>query len=137
MVLVTVDDQPPGRTEQARRLADRPAGWSDLVPELNRQPSNHVVTKRTRGAFASTDLEAYLRTRGVTQVVIVGISTSGGVESTARHAFDLGFNVTIATDATTDMDAETHDRSVTCVFPKLGETATARAVIALLDEAGA
>ena len=61
--------------------ANSPAGWADLIPELNRQPSDHLVTKRTRGAFTHTDLEQYLKQNGVTQVVITGVATGSGVES--------------------------------------------------------
>ena len=57
-----------------------PAGWTDLIPELNQQPQDHLVTKRTWGAFTNTDLEAHLKALGVTQVVIAGVATSTGVE---------------------------------------------------------
>jgi nicotinamidase-related amidase len=133
VVLVNVDGIAPGRTEQGRRTADFPPGWTDLIPELNRQPQDHLVTKQTRGAFTNTDLEAHLKSRGVTQVVISGVSTSAGVESTARHASELGFNVVLAVDAMTDMDADVHDNSVTRIFPKLGETGTTAEIIDLLE----
>jgi nicotinamidase-related amidase len=107
-------------------------GWTELIPELNRQPSDHVVTKRTRGAFTNTDLEQYLKQNGVTQVVITGIATGSGVESTARHAHELGFNVALAIDAMTDMDADIHHNSVTRIFPKMGETGTTRQFLDLL-----
>jgi len=122
VVLVNVDGGAPGRAEQARRVAQFPAGWTDLVPELNQQPQDHIVTKRTWGAFTNTDLETHLKTLGVTQVVVVGVATSAGVESTARHAHELGFNVTLAVDAMTDMSADAHINSITRIFPKLGET---------------
>ncbi len=57
VVLINVDGGAPGRTEQPLRVRDFPAGWTDLVPELNQQPSDHLVTKRTWGAFTATDLE--------------------------------------------------------------------------------
>ena len=91
------------------------------------------MTKQTWGAFTGTDLEAHLRGLGVTQVVLAGVATSIGVESTARQAYELGFNVTLATDAMTDRDAEAHANSVTRIFPKLGETGTAQEVVDLLD----
>jgi nicotinamidase-related amidase len=132
VVLVNVAGMAPGRTEQSRRRLDPSAGWTDLIPELNRQPRDHVVTKFTPGAFTGTDLEAHLKTLGVTHVVIVGISTSNGVEVTARQAFELGFNVTFATDAMTDMNADAHAYSTTKVFPRIGETGTTREIIDLL-----
>src|ERR1700722_10954055 len=76
VVLVNVDGGAPGRTEMAPRVREFPAGWTDLVPELNQQPGDHAVTKRTWGAFVNTGLGDYLKERGVTQVVIVGVSTT-------------------------------------------------------------
>jgi len=72
----------------------------------------------------------------VTQVVIAGVSTSAGVESTARQAPELGFNVTLATDAMTDLRLEAHENSVRQIFPRLGETATADEIVDLIDKVG-
>jgi nicotinamidase-related amidase len=132
VVLINVDGVPPGRSEQSRGPREFPPGFADLIPELNRQPSDHVVTKRTRGAFTHTDLEPYLRERGVTQVVVTGVATGSGVESTARHAHELGFHVALAIDAMTDMDADIHHNSVTRIFPKMAETGTTRQFLDLL-----
>jgi nicotinamidase-related amidase len=134
VVLVNVTGGAPGRTEQNRNRGELPAGWADLVPELNQQPQDHKVTKRTWGAFTNTDLEQHLKKLKVTQVVIVGVATSIGVESTARHAYELGFSVTLAVDAMTDMNADAHVNSTTRIFPKLGETGTARELIDLLGK---
>lgn len=136
VVLVNVAGGAPGRTEQPRSLRNLPADWTDLIPELNRQPHDHVVTKYTPGAFTNTDLEAYLKSSGVTQVVIVGVATSNGVEVTTRQAFELGFNVTLATDAMTDMQEDAHAWSITRVFPRIGETGTTREIINLLERGG-
>jgi nicotinamidase-related amidase len=132
VVLVNVAGGAPGRTEQPRPAGARPEGWTDLIPELNRQPGDIVVTKHSWGAFASTDLEAQLKARGVTQVVIAGVATGTGVESTARQAYEQGFNVTLARDAMTDLRAEAHAYSIGHVFPRLGETGTTRKIIDLL-----
>jgi len=132
VVLVNVAGGAPGRTEQARNLAMLPADWADLMPELNRQPGDHTVTKRTWGAFTDTDLDEHLKKLGVTQVVIAGVATSIGVESTARHAYELGFNVTLAVDAMTDRNPDAHGNSITRIFPRLGETGTTQEIIALL-----
>lgn len=69
---------------------------------------------------------------GVTQVVLGGIATAIGVESTARSAQEHGYHVTVATDAVTDMDPEAHRNAVERIFPRLGETDTTDAVIKLL-----
>ncbi len=132
VVLVNVAGSPAVRTEQPRRHHAFPDGWTDLIPELNRQTQDHVVTKYTPGAFTKTDLEAYLQALGVTQIVLTGIATSNGVEVTARQAYELSFNVAFAIDAMTDVDADAHAYSVARVFPKIGETGTTEEIIALL-----
>jgi len=133
VVLVHVGGAAPGRNEQAPRPAP-PADWTELVPELNQQPSDHVVLKRTFGAFTNTDLKDYLTKLGITQIILCGISTSIGVESTARFAHELGFNVAIATDATTDMNADAYHNSVTRIFPRIAESGTTDEIIALMGK---
>ena len=134
IVLVNVVGGAPGRTEQPRRdLGTLPADFAEFVPELGRRPGDIVVTKRTWGAFTATDLERYLRQCGVTQVVVVGVATTAGVESTARHAHELGFNVALAVDAMTDMNADAHHNSVVRIFPRMAETGTTQEIIDLLD----
>ncbi len=134
VVLVNVAGLAPGRTEQPRIQRAFAPDWTDLVPELNRQPEDHLVTKLTPGAFTRTGLEALLMGLGVTQVVLAGVATSNGVEVTARQAFELGFNVTLATDAMTDVRPEAHAYSIGQVFPRIGETGTTKEIIALLGE---
>jgi len=134
VVLVVATGRAPGRTERTRGSGEFPAGWADLLPALNRQPQDLTISKRTPGAFTDTELERLLKTRGVTQVVIAGVATSNGVEATARHAYELGFNVTFAIDAMTDLDPEVHANSLTRIFPKLGETGTTRAILDLLEQ---
>jgi nicotinamidase-related amidase len=133
VVLINVDGRAPGRCERPFSTQAFPAGWTELLSELKRQPSDHTVTKRTWGAFTNTDLEAHLRGRGVTQVVVSGVSTSAGVESTARQAHELGFHVALAVDAMTDLNADAHHNSVARIFPKLGETGTTRDILDLIN----
>ncbi|HWE45830.1 MAG TPA: isochorismatase family protein [Caulobacteraceae bacterium] len=133
VVLVTVDDTPPGRTEQARGTPNRPADFADLVPNLDHQPGDILIRKKSSGAFARTELEAKLRALGVTQVVLTGVSTSSAVESTGRQAYELGFNVTFPLDATTDARQEAFDHSVEKVFPRLGERGSTQDVLNALQ----
>ncbi len=132
VVWVTVNGSAPGRVERSRANAPRAPGWNELMPELPAAPDDMFVVKRTWGAFTHTDLEASLRARGVTQVVLAGIATSIGVESTARQAYEAGFHVTLAIDAMTDLSREAHEQSVTAIFPRLGETGTTAEVCAHL-----
>ena len=133
VVLVNVAGRAPGRTEQGPRSAQTfTEGWTELLPELERQPSDLTVTKRSWGAFATTDLKAQLQARGVTQVVVTGVATSGGVEATARQAYEEGFHVTLALDAMTDVRKEAHQYSIESIFPRLGETGSTQQIISLL-----
>ena len=132
VVLVNVSGAAPGRTDAGMPKFSPPADWTELVPELDRQPGDHIVTKQRWGAFLGTDLNDYFRQRGVTQVVLTGVATSIGVESTARNAHDLGYHVTLVLDAITDRDAGAHQHSVETIFPRLGETATTNDVLKLL-----
>ncbi|MEU7380386.1 hydrolase [Streptomyces sp. NPDC042207] len=125
-------DMPPGRTEATRSGGARPEGWDVIVPELAGHAGDVTVTKHNWGAFHGTDLDVQLRRRGVTQIVLTGIATSIGVESTARAAHEHGYHVTLATDAMSDMDAEAHRGSVERIFPRLGETGTTAEILEML-----
>jgi len=134
VVLVNVAGRPPGRTEQGPRSNTSFAeGWTELLPQLDQQPGDIVVTKRSWGVFATTDLERQLKARGATQVVVTGVATSAGVEATARQAYEQGFNVTLALDAMTDIRQEAHEYSIGNVFPRLGETGSTQEIISLLE----
>lgn len=124
-------DAAPGRTETPSRGGDRTAGWDTVVEELAR-PGDITVTKRNWGAFHGTDLDVHLRRRGITQIVLAGIATSIGVESSARAAYEHGYHVTLATDAMADRSDEAHLHSVERIFPRLGETGSTAEIVALL-----
>ena len=133
VVLVNVAGRAPGRTERGPRAGGTfTDGWTDFLSELDQQPGDLVVTKRTWGAFAGTDLDDRLKALGVTQVVVTGVATSGGVEATAREAYEQGYNVSLALDAMTDTSPEPHEYSTRHVFPRLGETGTSREIVDLL-----
>jgi nicotinamidase-related amidase len=131
VVLVNVVGRAPGRTEQPFQF-NPPPDWAELVPELEQQPSDILISKHTPGAFHGTGLDMQLRRHGVTQIVLCGVATGSGVEATARAAYDHGYHVTFAVDAMTDRARETHDFCIGRVFPKLGETGTTADVLAKL-----
>jgi nicotinamidase-related amidase len=132
VVLVNVTGAPPGRTDAVRPKLSLPPDWTRLVPELEEHSSDHVVSKQRWGAFIGTSLDDYLRQRGVTQVLLMGVAPSAGVESTARGAYDHGYNVVLVVDAMTDRDADAHRHTVQKVFPRLGETDTTENVLKVL-----
>jgi nicotinamidase-related amidase len=136
VVLVNVVGRAPGRTEASRgpsRAGPQPAGWADIIDELEPRPADHRITKRRRSAFHDTGLATLLHDLGVTQVILAGVSTSSGVESTARSAYDHGYDVVLATDAMADPDPDCHRHCLERVFPRLGETATSAEIIGALD----
>jgi nicotinamidase-related amidase len=134
VVLVNVAGTPQGRTDQANPAGHAfPDGWTDLIPELDQQPDDVVVTKYARSAFAGTGLAERLRDLGVTQVVVTGIATSAGVESTARDAHEQGFHVTLPVDAMTDRDLVRHEHSLTEIFPRIAETGVTQDALDLLS----
>lgn len=133
VVLVVAAGRAPGRTDQPRRgPTTMPPGGTDIVPGLIQTESDIHFTKYTPGAFAKTELEDKLRSLGVTQVVIVGVATSGGVDATARQAYELGFNVTLPIDAMRDGGPETHAETVAKVFPRIAEVGTTEDVLACM-----
>ncbi|MDG4790213.1 isochorismatase family protein [Micromonospora sp. WMMD1102] len=119
VVLVRVDR--PG-------VAQQPPG-SGFVPELQPQPGDIAVVKHTIGAFYGTGLAERLRERGVETVVMTGIATTMGVESTARAASDHGFEVIFAADAMTGMTATEHEHALTVVLPRFGQVVTTDEVL--------
>lgn len=136
VVLVNVAGGAPGRVEQARPPGPRPEGFDELVPDLGAAPGDLRVTKHRWGAFSEPSLDLELRARGVTQIVLGGIATSIGVESTARQAHELGYNVALVIDAMTDFSLESHLHAVERIFPRIGERVTTDTVISLLGVVG-
>lgn len=100
-----------------------PEGWTELADNLA-EPADILVTKRQWGAFYGTELDLQLRRRGVTTVVIGGIATNMGVESTARAAHEHGYAVVLAEDAMATRSADMHAFAVERIFPSLGRVAT-------------
>ncbi|MEU2423351.1 hydrolase [Streptomyces sp. NPDC007851] len=125
-------DAVPGRTERQARGLAFPEGWDTVVDELSGHPGDIRVTKHNWSAFHGTDLDVQLRRRGITQIVLTGIATSIGVESTARDGYAHGYHVTLATDAMADADPEAHRGSVERIFPRLGESGSTAEVLELL-----
>ena len=105
--------------------------WADLVPDVGRD-GDLVITKHQWGAFYGTELELQLRRRGVTTLVMCGISTNFGVESTARDGWERGFRVVFVEDAMAGMSSEAHAFAVSTIFPRIGRVRSAADVLAAL-----
>jgi nicotinamidase-related amidase len=111
-----------------RPIADRvmpsrgevPVDWADIVPELGPAPSDVIITKRQWGAFYGTDLDLRLRRRDIDTIVLAGVATTYGVESTARFAYEYGYQQVFAEDAMSDRSTEAHKSSIEFVLKRIG-----------------
>ena len=124
--LVRVTPSPDGKdalhplADAGMAMATPPAGWADIVPELGPKQGDFVITKHQWGAFYGTELDLEFRRRGITTMVLCGISTNIGVESTARFAYEYGYHQIFAEDAMTALSAEEHTATITKIFPRIG-----------------
>ena len=117
--------------DEASTASERPAGWDELVDGLY-VDGDVVVTKRQWGAFYGTDLDLQLRRRGIGTIVLGGIATNMGVESTARPAWEHGYNVVFAEDATSARSADDHAFAFTRIFPRIGRVASTEEILRAL-----
>jgi nicotinamidase-related amidase len=138
VVLVNVAFSPDGgdvvkvRTDAPAPALTPSADWADLRPELEAAPTDLRITKRGWDAFFGTELDLQLRRRGVTGIVLAGIATSIGVESTARHANLLGYELVVARDAVSDMSAQAQAASLEVILPRIARLATTDEILAVL-----
>ena len=139
--LVRVAPSPDGK-DALRPVVDAPVpaqtplpGWADLVPEVGPKPGDFVITKHQWGAFYGTELDLEFRRRGIATMVLCGISTNIGVESTARFAYEYGYNQIFAEDAMSAMSIEEHTSTMTKIFPRIGLVRKTKEILAdlLLD----
>lgn len=121
------------RNESPRPPFTPSPDFYEYADELHADAARDIlVQKRNWGAFYGTDLDLQLRRRGVTNIVLCGVATSIGVESTARDAWEHNYNLAFASDAMTDMSADAHARSFDTIFPRIGEIGTTAEIIAKL-----
>ena len=109
-----------------------PPDWADLVPEVGPKPGDIVITKRQWGAFYGTEMDLQLRRRGVRTVVLAGISTNIGVESTARSAYEHGYAQVFVEDAMASFSKEAHEFTVKNIFPRMGNVRSTEEVLSAL-----
>lgn len=126
MLNPTLDQQAPGLNFVER--------WNEIVPELGANETDHIVTKRQWGAFHGTDLDQQLRRRGIKTIVLCGISSGLGVDTTAREAFQHGYDIVFASDAMTGFTQAEHDYVQSYIFPKIGRMRTTREIISGTNE---
>jgi|ERR1019366_5396536 nicotinamidase-related amidase len=109
-----------------------PPEYSQFVDELEQTETDIVVTKHNWGAFHGTDLDVHLRRRGITTIVLAGIATNMGVESTARAAHEHAYNLVLVEDAMASLTSSDHAFAVERIFPRIGRVASTNEVVAAL-----
>lgn len=132
VIWVTALGRPAGRTEVPLPGGKPPVDFAVLDECLPVAETDLCVGKRALSAFTSSEVTTLLADLGVTNVVVTGIATGMGVESTARSAYDAGYSVTIPTDAVTDPNAERGRASLAHSLPAIGETGTTAEVLEAL-----
>jgi nicotinamidase-related amidase len=143
VVLVHVTPSADGR-DRLQPVTDAPAmarpamapDWAEIVAELGPEPGDIVITTRQWGAFFGTELDLQLRRRGVDTIILAGISTNVGVESTARDAYERGYEQVFVADAMAARSAEEHSSTVRTLFPRIGRVRSAAEVVASLNPGG-
>lgn len=136
VVFVRVSASPDGKDmlrpqadEPMVRSGKMPGNWAEIVPELHKQPEDLVITKHQWGAFYGTELDLQLRRRGIDTIILGGIATNFGVESTARDAYERGYNLIFAADAMASRTVQDHEFATTRIFPRIGRVRKTEEII--------
>lgn len=143
VVLVHVAFSPDGKDmlqPEADNVPQRPAwpaNWTEIVPEIGPRDGDLVITKRQWGAFHGTELDLQLRRRGIGTIVLGGISTNIGVESTARDAFERGYQQVFVEDAMSSFGEEAHQFATRQILPRIGRVRSTDEVLAALSTSAA
>ena len=109
-----------------------PKEWSEFVPALGQNERDVIITKRNWGAFYGTALDLQLRRRGIRTIVLGGIATNMGVESTARDAYERGYEQVFVEDACATFTEEMHHFTFKNIFPRIGRVRTTEEVLEAL-----
>lgn len=126
-------------SDRVRRSADEqmlsgplPDGWSEFVDEFAPRDGDVVILKRQWGAFYGTDLDLQLRRRSIDTLILCGIASEFGVESTARDAWERNFRQIFVEDAMSGLTEQSHRNAIERIFPRIGHVRDTEQVLALL-----
>lgn len=139
VVLVRVMFSPDDRdrlkqqVDSPQPVTQIPPDYGDIVPELGPRKGDLVITKHQWGAFYGTELDLQLRRRQVSTIVLGGISTNFGVESTARAAHERAYQIVFAEDAMAGLSADAHEFAIKTIFPRIGLVRSTEQVIAAIS----
>jgi nicotinamidase-related amidase len=121
------------KLDQAPPVMNPGEGWDKIVPEIGITATDHVITKKQWGAFYGTDLDLQLRRRGIKTIVIGGIASGIGVDTTAREAFQHGYDIIFASDAMSGFSEAEHKHVQDFIFPRMGRIRTTQAIVSNLN----
>ncbi len=122
----------PNADEPMVRSGEMPKDWAEIIPELTPADNDLIITKRQWGAFYGTELDLELRRRNIKTIVLCGIATNYGVESTARDAYERGYDLIFAEDAMAARSKEDHAFAITRIFPCIGKIRKSTQIIKAL-----
>jgi nicotinamidase-related amidase len=127
------------RTDQQVQWSSgqRPADWAEFVEEIRPTEKDIVITKRQWGAFYGTELDLQLRRRGIDTIVLCGVSTNIGVETTAREAYQRGYNQVFVIDAMAASGRDEHEATLKFIFPRIGLLRTTDQILRTYPEGSA
>lgn len=123
----------PAADSRMQTALPRPPDWAEFVPEMGPEAGDFVITKRQWGAFYGTELDLQLRRRNIETIVLCGISTNFGVESTARFAFEYGYQQIFVEDASAARSTEEHRHAMEKIFARIGRVRTTTDILAALE----
>jgi nicotinamidase-related amidase len=113
--------------------SQRPPDWAEFVEEIRPTEKDIVISKRQWGAFYGTELDLQLRRRRIDTIVLCGVSTNIGVETTAREAYQHGYNQVFVTDAMAARSKDEHEATLRFIFPRIGLIRTTDQVLRALS----
>lgn len=117
--------------QEGHPTASPTTDYAELALDV-RGPGDVIVTKKQWGAFYGTDLDLQLRRRQIVTVVLAGVGTCTGVESTARSAYERGYHVVCVEDAMSALTSDDHDFAFARIFPRIGRAASTDDVLSAL-----
>ena len=118
--------------DQPMAAGPRPSDWMDFVAEVAGWKGAFEIVKRQWGAFHGTELDLQLRRRGLDTIVLSGVATNLGVEQTAREAWQHGYSVVVAEDATSSISEAAHRFAVETILPRVARVRSTEAILAAL-----
>ena len=128
-------DSPSAPVDQPgpSRASPPPSGFADSVEGFGPAPGELLITKRQWGAFQGTELDLQLRRRGIDTIILSGVASDIGVESTARFGWELGYAQIVVEDATAGYDEDQHRSSFAKIFPRIARVRSTEQVVSMIN----